>query len=73
MFERWKVSWNWILAAGGVRKWASDKVFHMPERYLPGWCELLTSMGIEMTPEQWRIVEARLVEVLYDGLVLRVQ
>lgn len=71
MTERYKVVIPWLLAQFGVRKWAKDRALHMPERFLAGWCAHLTTIGIEMTPEKWRMVEERLVALLYDGLLLR--
>lgn len=71
MTERYKVVIPWLLAQFGVRKWAKDRALHMPERFLASWCTYLTQIGIEMTPEKWRMVEERLVALLYDGLLLR--
>lgn len=65
-----RVSFPWWLTQGGMRKYVADRLLHMPERYVRGWCEFLGEIGIHMTPEQWRGVEANLVRLLYDGIVI---
>lgn len=65
-----KVSFPWWLTQGGARKYIADRLLHMPERYLRGWCEFLNDLGIPMTPDAWREVEKRLVQLLYDGIVI---
>lgn len=69
--ERYKIDVGFWLERFGARKWAKERALHMPERFLAGWCAHLTTIGIEMTPEKWRMVEERLVALLYDGLLLR--
>lgn len=65
-----KLTLGWLYQQMGVRKLIAERLLHMPEKALGPWCELLTRTGIPMTSLQWRSVEAKLVEVVYDGLKL---
>lgn len=71
--EHYRISVPWVLERLGVRQWLRSRVLHMPERYIGGWCELLTRAGVPMTPEQWRTVEQRVADLVYDGVLLRVE
>lgn len=71
MMERYKINVPWALKQLGARKWLSERALHMPERYIEGWCVMLSNLtGADITPERWRQVEARLVQLLYDGIVI---
>lgn len=73
MMERYKLSIPWALKQMGVRKWLKERALHMPERYIDGWCVVLSNMtGAEITPARWRQVEERLVDLLYDGVLVKV-
>jgi len=73
MLERFKIVVPWLLAQLGGRKWLSERVFHMPERYIGGFCAKVNEVaGTNLTPARWRQVEAHLLAIVYDGLVVRV-
>lgn len=74
MMERYKISIPWALKQMGVRKWLKERALRMPERYIEGWCDLLSrATGVEITPERWRTIERNLAELLYDGVLLRTE
>lgn len=61
-----------LFAMLGVRKWLAERVFHLPEVHIAGWCAILAAAtGTDITPERWRQIEARLVDLLYDGVWVR--
>lgn len=72
--ERYRINVPWLLAKLKAREWLAERALHMPERYIAGWCELLSrATGAEITPERWRTIERNLAELLYDGVLLRTE
>lgn len=61
--KRWKLAIPWLLAQFGVRKWLAERALHLPEEVV---AKLAPLAGV--TVEQWRAVEARLVDLLYDRI-----
>jgi len=73
-FDRYRVSIPWLLKQAGVRKWAKERGLHVPEKVLVGWLELMkTNPHAPYTEPWWRWFEARVVDTLYDGVVLKVE
>lgn len=71
MMELYKWSIPKLLAMFGVRKWLKDRALHVPERYLAGWCAMLTrALDIQITPYRWRKIEARMMDLLYGGVLV---
>ncbi len=71
MCSMFKIDVPWLLAKLGVRKWLVERVFHIPENRIVGWCKLINAAtGLQITPVQWRAIEARMADLLYTGLVM---
>lgn len=68
-----KFSIPWVLAQFGVRRWLAERAFRMPERYIAGWCEMLSKVTeAEITPARWRQIEDSLVGLVYGGVLVKV-
>lgn len=60
---RLKIDIPWYLPKLGVRKWLVERVFHVPDTWLPTVCAYAS-----VTPAQWRDMEKAFAALLYDGL-----